>query len=82
MRAIHKLALATLSFVPFASNAVVAGEVTYLTPPLFREQARDTQNVRSFTDLRTTPQPVSSANSVSETLTAQVDKDVVATGSF
>lgn len=82
MRAIHVLTLAALSLVPFASNAVVAGEATYLTPPLFREQARDMQKVRNLTDLSTTPQPVAAVKPAVDALTAQVDGDVVTTGAF
>ena len=55
MRAQTALTLAALVSVAFVSNAAVAGEAAYLTPPLFREQARETQKVRSVSDLTTTP---------------------------
>lgn len=82
MRAIHVLALAALSSVPFASSAVVAGEATYLAPPLFRELARDTQKVRNFTYLSTTPQPVAAVKPVTKAHALEVDGDVVTIGAF
>ena len=42
-------------------GGALAGEALYLTPPLFREQAQETQQVRSVSDLTTTPQPAASA---------------------
>ena len=47
-------ALSALAFTTFA-GAAMADERTNLTPPLYREQARATANVRPVSDLTTTP---------------------------
>ena len=47
-------ALSALAITTFA-GAAMADERTNLTPPLYREQARATANVRSVSDLTTTP---------------------------
>ena len=82
MRPIQAFALTLLVSVTVTSGPALAGDTVHLTPPLFREQARETQKVRSLTDLTTTPQPVAAAKPVVEPRAAQVDGDVVATGSF
>ena len=57
MRATRLFALTVLASATVATGAAQAGEALYLTPPLFREQARETQQVRTLSDLTTTPQP-------------------------
>jgi hypothetical protein len=82
MRATQVLALAVLASATFGTGAAMAGEALHLTPPLFREQARETQQVRSVSDLSTTPQPVASAKTVVAARSAPVVGDVEATGSL
>lgn len=82
MRATRFLALAVLASATFTTGAAMAGEALYLTPPLFREQARETQQVRNVSDLTTTPQPVAAAKPVTAPRTAQVGGEVETTGSF
>jgi hypothetical protein len=84
MRAMTALTLATLvsaAFVSaaFVSGAAVAGEATYLTPPLFREQARDTQKVRRVSDLTTTPNLVVVAKPLNAARTIRIVADAEAT---
>lgn len=82
MRPTHAFVIVLLASVTFASGAAVAGDTVYLTPPLFREQARETQHVRSISDLTTTPQPIAAAKPVLAPRAVQVDGDVEKTGSF
>ncbi|NEU15116.1 hypothetical protein G3T14_24110 [Methylobacterium sp. BTF04] len=82
MRATHAFALAILASATFVSGAAIAGEMIHLTPPLFREHARETQQVRSVSDLSTTPQPVAVAKPSGAPRTAQIGEDVATTGSF
>ena len=82
MRPIQAFALTVLASVTFASGAAMAGDTVYLTPPLFREQARETQQVRSSNHLTTTPQPITAAKPAVAPRTVRVDGDVEATGSF
>lgn len=79
MRAMTALTLATLVSAAFVSSAVVAGEATYLTPPLFREQARDTQKVRRVSDLTTTPNLVVVAKPTGASRTIRIVADAEAT---
>ena len=72
MRATRFLALAVLASATFTTGAAMAGEALYLTPPLFREQARETQQVRSVSDLTTTPQPIAEARPAMPSRTVQV----------
>jgi hypothetical protein len=57
MRTILILASAALASAAAAGPAA-ADDRLYLTPPLYREQARASQQVRAIHDLTTTPQPV------------------------
>ncbi|MGU3358984.1 hypothetical protein ACLBWX_01485 [Methylobacterium sp. M6A4_1b] len=82
MRATRLLALTVLASTTFATGAAMAGEALYLTPPLFREQARETQQVQSVRDLTTTPQPVSPAMPATAAKTANAGGEVETTGSF
>ena len=82
MRRTSALVLAVLASGSFASSAAMAGEAIYLTPPLFREQARETQQVRSTSDLTTTPQPIAAAKPDVALPTIQVEQDVKTTGSL
>ena len=82
MRSTQAFVLSFLASMTFASGAALAGDTVHLTPPLFREQARETQNVRSISDLTTTPQPIAAANPVVAPLAVHVDGDVKTTGSF
>jgi hypothetical protein len=82
MRATRFLALAVLTCATVTTGAAMAGEALYLTPPLFREQARETQQARNVNDLTTTPQPVASAKPATAPQTAQVGGEVETTGSF
>ena len=82
MRVTRLFALTVLASATFATGAAMAGEALYLTPPLFREQARETQQVRSVSELTTTPQPVAPAKSVAAPKTANVAGEVETTGSF
>ena len=61
MRTTHALVLAVLASATFAADTAVAGEAIHLTPPLFREQARATQQTRHVSELTTTPQPLAAA---------------------
>ena len=76
MRVHPFLALTVLASATFSTGVATAGEALNLTPPLFREQARGTQQVRSVRDLTTTPQPiVAAAESVKAPRTIQVIAD-------
>lgn len=75
MRVTSALALAVLASAAFVSGAAVAGEAAYLTPPLFREQARETQKVRNVSDLTTTPQPIAAAKPTASPRTVQIVAD-------
>lgn len=72
MRTAQALTLVILASATFVSGAAVAGDAVHLTPPLFREHARETQKVRSVSDLTTTPQPVTGKKLVITPRTAQV----------
>jgi len=72
-------ALAVLASATFAADAAVAGDVIHLTPPLYREQARATQQVRHVNDLTTTPQPVAAMQSVDVTGSIKVQAEAAAT---
>lgn len=61
MRTTPILALTLLVSAVCGTGAAIADESLYLTPPLFREQAREIQQVRRASELTTTPQPVSSS---------------------
>lgn len=78
MRAPHILALALVASASFASGAAMAGDTVHLTPPLFREQARDTQQVRRVSDLTTVPQPVAAAKPTAAPRTVRVVADAEA----
>lgn len=82
MRVARLLTLTVLASVSFAGGAAQAGEALYLTPPLFREQVRETQQVRSVSDLTTTPQPTASAGPAAPPRSAQAAGEVETTGSF
>ena len=82
MHATRLLALTVLASATFATGTAMAGETLYLTPPLFREQARETQQVRSANDLTTTPQPVASAKPITASQTSQAGGEVETTGSL
>ena len=58
MRVSHILALTVLVAATSIGGVANAGDALYLTPPLYRELARETQQVRRYSDLTTTPQPV------------------------
>jgi hypothetical protein len=72
MRTTHALVLAVLASATFAADAAVAGEAIHLTPPLFREQARATQQMRHVSELTTTPQPLAAAKPVEAQGTVKV----------
>ena len=78
MRATQVLVLAALASAAFSTGAAVAGEALHLTPPLFREQARGTQQMRSVSDLNTTPQPVAAAEPVVQSRSVQVVAEATA----
>ena len=82
MRVTRLFALTVLASATLATGAAMAGEALYLTPPLFREQARETQQARSLGDLTTTPQPVAPAKSGTASQSAQAGSEVETTGSF
>lgn len=82
MRPNQAFALIILISMSIMSTSALAGDPVHLTPPLYREQARETQKTRSLSDLTTTPQPVAIAGTLIEPRSAQVNDDVVATGSF
>ena len=79
MRITHALALAVLASTTFVTDAAVAGEALHLTPPLFREQARTTQQTRRVGDLTTTPQPLAAAKQADAPSTVKVVADAAAT---
>lgn len=53
-KTLRTLVLATLASATL-TGTVLADERTYLTPPLYREQARVTATVRPASELTTTP---------------------------
>ena len=59
-RTFRTLVLATLAATTLA-GAVRADERSYVTPPLYREQARVTATVRPASELTTTPSIVAPA---------------------
>lgn len=59
MRTILILASAALTSAALFTVPAFAQDDLHLTPPLYRDQARATTQVRSAHDLTTTPQPVS-----------------------
>ncbi|MGU3539903.1 hypothetical protein [Methylobacterium sp. A54F] len=61
MRPASLLTLLLIGSAVFAADAARADEVFHLTPPLYREQARATQQVRRAGELTTTPQPLAPA---------------------
>ncbi|KQT82036.1 hypothetical protein ASG51_19990 [Methylobacterium sp. Leaf465] len=82
MRATRLFALTVLASATVATGAAQAGEALYLTPPLFREQARETQQVRTLSDLTTTPQPVAPAKAATAPQSTLAGSEVETTGSF
>ena len=62
MRTISVLASAALISATVLAGPALADDHLHLTPPLYREQARVTQQVRSPSDLTTTPQLVPAAS--------------------
>lgn len=78
MRIAQALTFAILASATFVSGAAVAADAVHLTPPLFREHARETQKVRSVSDLTTTPQPTVAAKLVIMPRTVQVVADAEA----
>ncbi|KAA0125047.1 hypothetical protein CIW48_04780 [Methylobacterium sp. P1-11] len=69
MRTILILASAALTSAAFTGLAA-ADDRLHLTPPLYRDQARPTQQVRVIHDLTTTPQPVAAPASVGRTVSS------------
>jgi hypothetical protein len=63
MRSTSALALTVFAAVLITGSAH-ADDRVHVTPPLYREQARATQQVRHVSDLTTTPQPVATASSL------------------
>ncbi|MCJ2052552.1 hypothetical protein [Methylobacterium sp. J-070] len=54
------LILASAAFASAAvSGSAAADDRLHLTPPLYREQARDIRQIHPMDELTTTPQPVS-----------------------
>lgn len=76
MRTIILLASAVLTSASFASTAM-ADDRLHLTPPLYREQARATQQTRSPSDLTTTPQLVPAASTTGGGKVSSANKVVV-----
>ena len=62
MRTIFILASAALTSAAILAGPAAADERLHLTPPLYRDQVRAAQQVRSVSDLNTTPQLVSGQN--------------------
>jgi hypothetical protein len=58
MRTILILASAALATAAALVGPAAADDRLHLTPPLYREQARNTREVHPAGDLTTTPQPV------------------------
>ncbi|MHB2207298.1 hypothetical protein [Methylobacterium sp. CM6257] len=69
MRTILILASAALASAALHGPAA-AEDHLHLTPPLYREQARAAQQVRTIRDLTTTPQPVAAPASDPRTVSA------------
>ncbi|GJD93174.1 hypothetical protein OCOJLMKI_0364 [Methylobacterium iners] len=72
MRRTCALILAVFVIGSFAPSPVRADEAIHLTPPLYRELARATQQTRSARDLTTTPQPIVSTTPIFGPRTVQV----------
>lgn len=62
MRTISFLASAALIATACLTGPALADDHLHLTPPLYREQARATQQVRPPSDLATTPRLVPAAS--------------------
>jgi hypothetical protein len=58
MRTILILASAAFASAAVFTGPAAAEDLLHVTPPLFRDQARAAQQVRSTGDLTTTPHPV------------------------
>jgi hypothetical protein len=58
MRQIHAFASLALAAAVLAATPVAAEDRVHVTPPLYREHARATQQVRAAAELKTIPQPV------------------------
>lgn len=75
MMTVRTFILATLATAGLA-NSATAGDRTFFTPPLYREQARATATVRPASELTTTPSVTprtpSTRRSVAETADASV----------
>lgn len=65
MRFTHALALIAFASASVSAGAAMADESLNLTPPLYREQARATANVRAVSDLTTTPSLAKASSVVS-----------------
>ncbi|MCK2053752.1 hypothetical protein [Methylobacterium sp. 37f] len=78
MRVVYALTVAVLAAVPFAVTVALADEALYLTPPLYRDQARALQQTRNLSDLTTTPQPVAASKPMIASRTVRIVADAAA----
>jgi hypothetical protein len=81
MRVPTLLASAVLALATLGTGAALAGEALYLTPPLFREQARETQQVHRSGELTTIPQPVAATKPSVASRAVQIVADAETTAS-
>lgn len=66
------IVLATLAVSAFAGGAS-AEDRTFLTPPLYRDQARDTAKVRRASELTTIPSAIPGATPVRRVVAEAMD---------
>ncbi|MFB0490739.1 hypothetical protein ABIE45_003325 [Methylobacterium sp. OAE515] len=77
MRTILILASAALTSAAVLTVPAKAEELLHLTPPLYREQARATQQAHPAGDLKTTPQPVAVPVNGGSRTVSMVDRPMV-----
>jgi len=77
MRFTHALALIAFASASVSAGAAMADESLNLTPPLYREQARTSQQTRSVSDMTTTPQPVAATKPIAPRRVVEVVAEAV-----
>lgn len=77
MRTILILASAALTAAAVLTGPAAAEGPLHLTPPLYREQARASQQVHPIGDLTTTPHPVAAPTNAASRTVSMVDRPMV-----
>lgn len=70
MRTILILASAALVSAATFAGPAAADDRLHLTPPLYREQAHETRQIRPMGEMTVTPQPVGASTIARKTLSA------------